>query len=63
VCMVRHLQIIGEAASRLSQDARDQHPAVPWRQIIGRPRPRLVRGRPRADRTARRDSSDVRRIR
>jgi uncharacterized protein with HEPN domain len=35
VWMVRHLQIIGEAASRLSQDARDQHPAVPWRKIIG----------------------------
>ena len=33
--MVRHLQIIGEAASRLTQDARDQHPAVPWREIIG----------------------------
>lgn len=34
--MVRDLQIIGEAASRLlSQDARDQHPAVPWREIIG----------------------------
>jgi uncharacterized protein with HEPN domain len=63
VWMIHHLQIIGEAASRLSQDARDQHPAVPWRQIIGRPRPPLVRGRPRADRTARRDSSDVRRIR
>ena len=35
VWMVRHLQIIGEAASRLSQNARDQHPAVPWREIIG----------------------------
>jgi uncharacterized protein with HEPN domain len=33
--MVRHLQIIGEAASRLSQEARDQHPAVPWRAIVG----------------------------
>jgi uncharacterized protein with HEPN domain len=35
VWVVRHLQIIGGAASRLSQDARDQHPAVPWRKIIG----------------------------
>ncbi len=35
VWMVRHLQIIGEAANRLSQEARDQHPAVPWREIIG----------------------------
>jgi len=33
--MVRHLQIIGEAASRLSQEARDQHPAVLWRAIVG----------------------------
>ena len=24
-----------EAASRLSQEARDQRPAVPWREIIG----------------------------
>lgn len=35
VWVVRHLQIIGEAASRLSQQARDQQPDVPWREIIG----------------------------
>lgn len=36
VWVVRHLQIIGEAANRLSQAARDQQPDVPWREIIGR---------------------------
>jgi uncharacterized protein with HEPN domain len=35
VWVVRHLQVIGEAASRLSQSARDQQPDVPWREIIG----------------------------
>ena len=30
-----HIQIIGEAASRLSQTLRDANPQVPWRQIIG----------------------------
>ncbi|MGH3799958.1 MAG: HepT-like ribonuclease domain-containing protein [Pseudonocardiaceae bacterium] len=33
--MVRHLQIIGEAASRLSDDARSRRPDIPWRKIIG----------------------------
>lgn len=35
VWVVRHLQIIGEAASRLSDDARDRQSDVPWRKIIG----------------------------
>lgn len=35
VWVVRHLQIIGEAANRLSSEARDQQPDVPWRKIIG----------------------------
>ncbi|MDQ2707572.1 MAG: DUF86 domain-containing protein [Actinomycetota bacterium] len=35
VWVVRHLQIIGEAASRLSQEARDQQSDGPWREIIG----------------------------
>jgi uncharacterized protein with HEPN domain len=33
--VVHHLQIIGEAASALPQDVRDQAPAIPWRKIIG----------------------------
>jgi uncharacterized protein with HEPN domain len=31
--MVYHIQIIGEAAQRLSQALRAQHPEVPWTQI------------------------------
>jgi uncharacterized protein with HEPN domain len=30
-----HLQIIGEAASALSQSLRAKHPEVPWKDIIG----------------------------
>jgi uncharacterized protein with HEPN domain len=32
--VVRHIAIIGEAASRLPQEFRDAHAAVPWRRII-----------------------------
>jgi len=31
----RSLEIIGEAASRVSTSFRDAHPEIPWRQIIG----------------------------
>jgi uncharacterized protein with HEPN domain len=31
--VVRRIEIIGEAARRLSQETRDQHPQVPWREI------------------------------
>jgi uncharacterized protein with HEPN domain len=37
------LSVIGEAASRLSQDTRDRHPTIPWTQIIGM-RHRLIHG-------------------
>lgn len=30
----RHVEIIGEAASRISQDFRDAHPEIPWQSII-----------------------------
>lgn len=33
--VVHHLQIIGEAASRLSDDATAATPEVPWRAIVG----------------------------
>lgn len=33
VWVVRHLQIIGEAASRLSDDIRAHRPDVPWISI------------------------------
>jgi uncharacterized protein with HEPN domain len=29
------ITIIGEATKRLSQDFRQQHPAIPWREIAG----------------------------
>ena len=35
VWFVHYLQIIGEAASRLSEEMRTQHPEVPWGQMIG----------------------------
>jgi uncharacterized protein with HEPN domain len=35
VWVIYHLQIIGEAASRLSQEFRSGHPEIPWEQMIG----------------------------
>jgi uncharacterized protein with HEPN domain len=35
VWFVHYLQIIGEAASRLTEEIRTQHPEVPWGQMIG----------------------------
>ena len=29
------IQTIGEAASRVSATMRDQHPEIPWKQIVG----------------------------
>lgn len=31
---VHHLQIIGEAAANLPEDLRQQHPNVPWAEIV-----------------------------
>jgi uncharacterized protein with HEPN domain len=28
------IEVIGEAASKLSKDLREQHPEIPWKQII-----------------------------
>lgn len=35
IWIVHHLQIIGEAARKLSDDTRRAHPEIPWPQIIG----------------------------
>ena len=35
VWMLHHLQIIGEASRSLSEDLKDQHPTIPWSQIVG----------------------------
>ena len=31
----RHLEILGEAAGRVSKPFREHHPEIPWRRIIG----------------------------
>jgi uncharacterized protein with HEPN domain len=41
LALVRCTEIIGEAASRVSDIVRSQHPEVPWAEIIGM-RNRLV---------------------
>ncbi len=33
--VLREMQIIGEAAKRLSQEFKDSHPSIPWRAITG----------------------------
>lgn len=33
--MVRHLQVIGEAARAVSPEFRGKHPELPWTKIIG----------------------------
>lgn len=33
--VVRNLEIVGEAASRIPEEFRDQHPNIEWRKIIG----------------------------
>ena len=43
LAVVRLLEIVGEAAARVSPGARDEHPAVPWSEIVGL-RNRLIHG-------------------
>jgi uncharacterized protein with HEPN domain len=33
--LIRELEIIGEAASKVSSDIRSQHPSIPWQDITG----------------------------
>jgi uncharacterized protein with HEPN domain len=33
--MIHHLQIIGEAAARVTPEFREQYPDIPWTQIVG----------------------------
>ncbi|HUE25099.1 MAG TPA: DUF86 domain-containing protein [Bryobacteraceae bacterium] len=32
--VLHHLTVIGEAVNRLSPEVRDNHPEVPWRQLV-----------------------------
>jgi uncharacterized protein with HEPN domain len=43
LALVRLLEILGEAAARVSPEVRAQLPAIPWRQITGA-RNRLIHG-------------------
>lgn len=43
LAMTRLLEIVGEAAGRVSQAARDAHPQIAWSQIVGL-RNRLIHG-------------------
>lgn len=33
--VARNFEIIGEAAKRISEDYRDEHPSIPWRGLAG----------------------------
>jgi uncharacterized protein with HEPN domain len=41
--VIRSIEVIGEAAGRLSSAFRNRHPQVPWREVTGM-RHRLVHG-------------------
>jgi uncharacterized protein with HEPN domain len=41
--LVRAVEVIGEAASKISRDSQERHKEIPWRQIIGI-RHRLIHG-------------------
>ena len=43
LAVIRLLEVIGEAARNLSQDMRDSHPEIAWKQITGT-RDRLTHG-------------------
>ena len=41
LAILKCVEIVGEAASRVSAETREAHPAIPWREIVGM-RNRLV---------------------
>lgn len=43
LALIYLVQIVGEAASQVSQETKDAHPEVPWQSIVGM-RHRLVHG-------------------
>jgi uncharacterized protein with HEPN domain len=48
LALVRLVEIVGEAASRVSQKVRRNHPQIPWVDIVGM-RNRIVHGYDRVD--------------
>ena len=48
LALVRLLEIIGEAASRVTPEVRNRHPSIPWLDIIGM-RNRVVHGYDQVD--------------
>jgi uncharacterized protein with HEPN domain len=48
LALTRLLEIIGEAASKVSQQTQDKFPAIPWPKIVGM-RNRLVHGYDQVD--------------
>lgn len=43
LALVRLIEIIGEAASKVSEKTKSKHPEIPWRAMIGM-RNRLIHG-------------------
>lgn len=43
LALVRLVEIVGEAAARVSDESREKYPGIPWFQIVGM-RNRLVHG-------------------
>jgi uncharacterized protein with HEPN domain len=43
LALVRLLEVLGEAAAKVSADVTDKYPAIPWHEIIGT-RNRLIHG-------------------
>ena len=41
--LVRLIEVVGEAGSRVSPEVQAKHPSIPWRQVIGM-RNRLIHG-------------------
>jgi len=48
LAMIRAVEVVGEAARRVSPELRDRHPTIPWSQAAGT-RDRLVHGYDQVD--------------
>lgn len=49
LALTRLVEIVGEAAGRVSEEARKRHAEIPWREIVGM-RNRLIHGYDQVDR-------------